>query len=396
MLGAVQIKPDVYWVGAVDWNEREFHGYTTEAGITYNAYLIMDEKVTLIDTTKATFKDELFQRISSIVDPARIEVVIANHVEMDHSGCLAAIKEYAPHCTIYASDPQGLKGLKAHYGDLDYVGVKTGDTLNIGTRTLEFIQTPMVHWPDNMMTYCKEDKILYSNDSFGQHLATSSRFDDENDVHQVMLQARKYYANIIQPYPLQARASLAALKKFGENAVDIIAPAHGVCWRGHVQEILDEYEHVYSSGIVQEKALVVYDSMWHSTDDIAHALVDGFMAAEVPVRLMDLKDNHVSDIMNAFLDTKYLCVGSPTLNSQMLPTVAAFLTYMKGLSPKNEARVGFAFGSYGWAKFGPQNVYNELASVNFNLPEPAFMVNWIPTQEQLDEARSLVSKLIEA
>ena len=196
MLTAVQVKPDVYWVGGVDWNARSFHGYTTEDGITYNAYLIMDEKVTLIDTAKSTFKDEFLQRISAIVDPSKIDVLICNHVEMDHSGNIPTIKELAPNVQIYCS-PMAVKELTAHYGDLGYTPVKTGDTLSIGKRTLAFVQTPMVHWPDNMVTLDVEDKILFSNDAFGQHFASSARFDDENDYHEIMKQARKYYANIV-------------------------------------------------------------------------------------------------------------------------------------------------------------------------------------------------------
>lgn len=173
MLTAIQVKPDVYWVGALDWNARSFHGYKTEDGITYNAYLIMDEKVTLIDTAKITFKDELISRISTVIDPSKIDVLICNHVEMDHSGSTPVIKQLSPNVEIYASAPQGVRGLTAHYGDLGYHGVKTGDTLSIGKRTLTFVQTPMVHLPDNMVTYDAYDKILFSNDAFGQHYASS-------------------------------------------------------------------------------------------------------------------------------------------------------------------------------------------------------------------------------
>ncbi len=393
MLSAVQIKPDVYWVGALDWNEREFHGYATDAGITYNAYLIIDEKITLIDTTKATFKDELLQRISSVVDPSKIDVLISNHVEGDHSQNVPAIREVAPNCKIYSSAPAGVKGLTAHYGDLGYIGVKSGDTLCIGKRTLTFVQTPMVHWPDNMVTYDAEDKILFSNDAFGQHYATSARFDDENDMAQVMHQARKYYANIVQPYRVQAQAAIKAVRALGPDALEFIAPAHGVIWRSHVADILDAYEQVYSSGVVQEKALVVYDTMYDSTESVARALTDGFIAAGIPVKLMSAKTAHGSDIMEDFLDAKYLCVGTPTMNSQMLPTVANFLTYLKGLSPKNDNRVGLAFGSYGWAPLGPNNVQKELEAAGFQLPEKAFAVNWVPSAEQLTAARDKVAAL---
>lgn len=393
MLSAVQIKPDVYWVGAVDWNARSFHGYSTEDGITYNAYLIMDEKVTLIDTAKITFKDELLARISSIIDPSKIDVLVCNHVEMDHSGNVPTIKELNPNVRILASAPQGVKGLTAHYHDLGFEGVKTGDTLNIGKRTLTFVQTPMVHWPDNMVTYDAYDKILFSNDAFGQHFASSKRFDDENGLGEVMKQARKYYANIVQPYRMQATNAVKAVRKLGPDAIDIIAPAHGVCWRSHVADILDAYENVYTSGKLEEKALVAYDSMWGSTDKMAHAIADGFLAAGVPVRLMDVKCTHISDVMEEFLDCKYVAVGSPTLNSQMMPPMAELLTYMKGLSPKNEGRVGIPFGSYGWAPLGPKNIAAELEGVGFDLPLGTLACNWIPDQAYLDDLRQKIVDL---
>lgn len=393
MLSAVQIKPDVYWVGAVDWNARSFHGYSTEDGITYNAYLILDEKVTLIDTAKITFKDELLARISSVIDPSKIDVLVCNHVEMDHSGNVPTIKELNPNVRILASAPQGVKGLTAHYHDLGFEGVKTGDTLNIGKRTLTFVQTPMVHWPDNMVTYDAYDKILFSNDAFGQHFASSTRFDDENDLGEVMKQARKYYANIVQPYRMQATNAVKAVRKLGPDAIDIIAPAHGVCWRSHVADILDAYENVYTSGKLEEKALVAYDSMWGSTDKMAHAIADGFLAAGVPVRLMDVKCTHISDVMEEFLDCKYVAMGSPTLNSQMMPPMAELITYMKGLSPKNEGRVGIPFGSYGWAPLGPKNIASELEGVGFELPLGTLACNWIPDQAYLDDLRQKVVDL---
>ncbi len=393
MLSAVQIKPDVYWVGAVDWNARSFHGYSTEDGITYNAYLIMDEKVTLIDTAKITFKDELLARISSVIDPSKIDILVCNHVEMDHSGNVPTIKGLNPNVRILASAPQGVKGLTAHYHDLGFEGVKTGDTLNIGKRTLTFVQTPMVHWPDNMVTYDAYDKILFSNDAFGQHFASSKRFDDENDLGEVMKQARKYYANIVQPYRMQASNAVKAVRKLGPDAIDIIAPAHGVCWRSHVADILDAYENVYTSGKLEEKALVAYDSMWGSTDKMAHAIADGFLAAGVPVRLMDVKCNHISDVMEEFLDCKYVAVGSPTLNGQMMPPMAELLTYMKGLSPKNEGRVGIPFGSYGWAPLGPKNIAAELEGVGFDLPLGTLACNWIPDQAYLDDLRQKIVDL---
>ena len=391
MLNAIEISPKVWWVGGIDWNERLFHGYTTERGITYNAYLIMDEKITLIDTCKATFADELVQRISQVVDPAKIDVVITNHVEMDHSGSLPVIHKIAPNAEIYASAGAGVNELRAHFG-IEATPVKTGDTLCIGERTLSFVTTPMVHWPDNMVTYSDVDKILFSNDAFGQHFATTKRFDDENDMCEVMKQAKKYYANIVWPYGMQAGRALAAVKGL---ELKMIAPSHGCIWRSHIDEIIAKYEE-WTTYQTQEKAVVVFDSMWHSTESMAREICDAFIAEGVSAQLIDVKSTHISDIMLYMCDAKYVAVGSPTLNSNMLPTVASFLTYMRGLSPKNEQRIGLAFGSYGWAPLGPKQVYAELENAKFQLPVPVVAQQWVPSEENLAELQGPVRKMIEA
>lgn len=391
MLNAIEISPKVWWVGGIDWNERLFHGYTTERGITYNAYLIMDEKITLIDTCKATFADELVQRISQVVDPAKIDVVITNHVEMDHSGSLPVIHKIAPNAEIYASAGAGVNELRAHFG-IEATPVKTGDTLCIGERTLSFVITPMVHWPDNMVTYSDVDKILFSNDAFGQHFATTKRFDDENDMCEVMKQAKKYYANIVWPYGMQAGRALAAVKGL---ELKMIAPSHGCIWRSHIDEIIAKYEE-WTTYQTQEKAVVVFDSMWHSTESMAREICDAFIAEGISAQLIDVKSTHISDIMLYMCDAKYVAVGSPTLNSNMLPTVASFLTYMRGLSPKNEQRIGLAFGSYGWAPLGPKQVYAELENAKFQLPVPVVAQQWVPSEENLAELQGIVRKMIEA
>lgn len=391
MLNAIEISPKVWWVGGIDWNERLFHGYTTERGITYNAYLIMDEKITLIDTCKATFADELVQRISQVVDPAKIDVVITNHVEMDHSGSLPVIHKIAPNAEIYASVGAGVNELRAHFG-IEATPVKTGDTLCIGERTLSFVTTPMVHWPDNMVTYSDVDKILFSNDAFGQHFATTKRFDDENDMCEVMKQAKKYYANIVWPYGMQAGRALAAVKGL---ELKMIAPSHGCIWRSHIDEIIAKYEE-WTTYQTQEKAVVVFDSMWHSTESMAREICDAFIAEGISAQLVDVKSTHISDIMLYMCDAKYVAVGSPTLNSNMLPTVASFLTYMRGLSPKNEQRIGLAFGSYGWAPLGPKQVYAELENAKFQLPVPVVAQQWVPSEENLAELQGTVRKMIEA
>ena len=339
---AVKMKDNIYWVGAIDWSLRNFHGYKTGHGATYNSYLIIDDKITLIDTVKHGFEDEMLSRISSVIDPTKIDYIISSHVEMDHSGGLPFISRIAPDAKIITSFPNGQKGLTAHYGNLNYQAVKAGDTINIGKRTLSFVTTPMLHWPDSMVTYCPEEKILFSNDAFGQHFASTERFDSEIDLPLVLWEAKKYFANILMPYGKQAQAALKALAGYD---IEMILTGHGISWKNHINDILSCYES-WSRYDVKDRAVIVFDSMWHSTEIMAKTITDAFAACGIPAVFYDLKTNELSDIVTELFDSKYLAVGSPTINNQMMPTVAAFLCYLKGLQPKNHK--AFAFGSYGW------------------------------------------------
>ncbi len=352
---AVEIKKGIYWVGAIDWELKEFHGYLTQKGSTYNAYLIIDEKIVLVDTVKSHLTDELISRIKTIIDPSKIDIIISNHTEMDHSGSIPAIMKYCQNAEIVCS-PMGEKGLKKHFDTASWKFrvVNTGDKINIGKRELSFILMQMVHWPDSMATYCLQEKLLMPNDIFGQHLASYERFVDENRFDVVMEEAKKYFANILLPY---SRQSLDAVSQIEKLDLDTIAPSHGLIWRGDdVKKILKAYDK-WDSNICENKAVIVYDTMWGSTKEMAMSIYKAFEAKNINVEIKSLKKTHISDIMTDILDAKYICVGSPTLNNTMMPTVASFLYYLKGLRPQN--RVGIAFGSYGW---GGQSL-NEIEKV---------------------------------
>ena len=386
-----ELKKGIYEVGAVDWNVRNFHGYSTNRGSSYNAYLIIDEKITLIDTVKAPFADELIKRISAIIDPAKIDYLVSNHVEMDHSGGIPEVMKYAVNAEIITSDPSGLKGLCAHYGtSYRYRTVKAGDVLNIGKRNLAFVATPMLHWPDSMVTYCPEEKILFSNDAFGQHLASGKKFDDENDWDIILHEARKYYANILMLYSAQAKKAIAALAGLD---IDIIAPGHGIIFRKNIKGIIDEYKYFSDNNSVENTAVVVYDSMWHSTEKIAHAVAEGFAEKDIKAEIFDLKANHISDVITSVLKAKYIAVGSPTLNNGMMPSVSAFLTYMKGLAPKNKK--AFAFGSYGWAGQGCAQINEILKGCGFEILTEPFKTAYIPTDEFLSQVTEKTAEIAE-
>ena len=382
-----KIVNEIYWVGAIDRDMRNFHGYLTQRGSTYNSFLIVDEKVVLVDNVKENFGKDMIKRVSQIIEPAKIDYIIQNHIEPDHSGSLPEIMELCPNATILAA-PKGVEGLQKHYHtDWNYQAVKSGDTLNIGTRNLHFVQTPMVHWPDNMVTYCPEEKVLFSNDAFGQHVGSTERFDDEYPFDIVMHEAMKYYANIVTPYGRQVQKALEVINSLD---VDLICPSHGLVWRSHIPEIIEEYTK-WAANEVENKALIIYDTMWKSTEKIAHSVQEAFEEKGCRTMLFNIRHNHISDIMTEILTAKYICVGSPTLNNNILPTVAAFLTYLKGLAPKG--RIGMAFGSYGWGGQSVKIVEEELKSCGFEMFEKV-RIQYIPTEEMLEKEKNKIIEQI--
>ena len=384
---AKKIKENIYWVGAIDWDVRNFHGYSTQRGTTYNAYLIIDEKITLIDTVKHSFTNEMLARISNIIDPSKIDYIVSNHVEMDHSGALPRMLELAPNATIITC-PNGDKGLKAHYKkDWNFKIVKTNDKISLGNRSLEFVLTPMVHWPDNMVAYMPEEKILFSNDSFGQHYASSERFDDECPPDIIMEEAKKYYANIVLPYGKAVQKELEAVSALD---IKIIAPSHGVIWRSNLDKIIPLYQ-IWSKNETSKKAVIIYDTMWHSTEIMANALMEVFEEKGFNTSMRNLQFNHISDIMSELIDAEYICVGSPTLNSTMMPSVAGFLTYMSGLAPKN--RKAISFGSYGWGGKTMDEINNFFNKSGFEIIGSE-KIKYIPSEKDLDEFKIKLSKSI--
>ncbi len=383
ILPPVKVLENIYWVGVVDWNKRHFHGFTysTHRGTTYNAYLIVDKKVALVDTVQHSFADEMIERIKEIIDPSKIDYIIANHVESDHSGSIAEIMKLAPKATVVGT-ANCQKGLEKHYfGNWDFQVVKTGDTLNLGERTLSFLEAPMLHWPDSMFTYIEKDALLLSNDGFGQHLATSKRFDDEVDQNVLMWEAAKYYANILWPYSTLVTRKIEQVQKLNLK-IDMIAPAHGIIWRKDPMKIVKAYLK-WASGEAKKQILIVYDTMWESTEKMAKAMLEGIISEGVEAKLYRLPFSDNGDIIGELLETKALLVGSSTINNGILPTVAPFLREMEGLRPRN--KLAAAFGSYGWGGGATATIEKSLKSAGMELVAPAMTVNWVPNKDELQK-----------
>jgi flavorubredoxin len=385
---AYQVAEDVYWVGAMDWNVRNFHGYLTGRGTTYNAFLILGESVTLIDTVKAPFYDEMMSRIGSVVDPAKIETIVSNHSEMDHSGSLPrTIAAVAPK-KVYASK-MGQKALVNHF-HIDPAGITVvgdGDAIDVGGMKLSFVETRMCHWPDSMVSYLHERELLFSQDAFGMHLAGYERFADEVPREVLQYESAKYYANILLHLSPFIEKTLAKFN--GLNLpLAMIAPDHGPIWRRgqDIRRILDDYAR-WAKQQPTNKAVVVYDTMWGSTAEMARAVGEGLWAGGLHVRLMNLQSAHRSDVVTELLEAGALLVGSPTMNNQIFPSLADTMTYLKGLKPRN--LVAAAFGSYGWSGEAPKHLTTMLEEMGLHIAADPLRIHYVPDAQALVQCREL-------
>jgi flavorubredoxin len=373
---------NIDWVGAVDWNIRDFHSYETDRGATYNAYLVRNEKTALVDTVKAPFADRLLQNVAALCDPSRVDYIVCNHAELDHAGALPEILRAMPRTTLVC-DKKCAATLGEHLDTSAWKMqiVATGDSISLGRRSLQFVETPMVHWPESMATYVPEEKLLFSMDIFGQHYATSERFDDESDLPTVMQEAKTYYANIVMPY---GKAALQSLDRLAGLEINMIAPSHGLIWRSHVAEIVAAYRN-WANHRAVSKVLIIYDTMWESTAAMAQAILDGASQPGVSASLISIRRSNLTHIAAEVLDAAAVAFGSATLNRGMMPMAAAVLAYLEGLRPMN--KTAMAFGSYGWGVGGAEAVDQALRRLDWKILREPLRAKYRPTPDILDECR---------
>jgi flavorubredoxin len=378
-----QLKEGINWVGYIDWTVRDFHGYKTDSGSTYNSYLIQDEKTAVIDAVKGPYVAKLIEHITALTSLESIDYVVCNHAEPDHSGGLPGLMAACPNAVLVCNAKCKI-ALSQHYDTADWKWhvVEDGDTLSLGKRTLSFINTPMVHWPESMFTYVPEEKLLFSMDAFGQHYASAFRFDDEEPLDVILEEAKTYYANIVMLY---GRPISQTMERAAELEIEMIAPSHGVIWRSHIKEVFAAYQNWVVCKPCS-KVVVVYASMWHSTEKMAHAILEGAQECNVEAKLFNVDATHGTRIVTEVLDCAVVAIGSPTLNNGIMPSLASVLCYMKGLRPTNKK--GFAFGSYGWSKRGgPNEVAQEMEVMKIEAMREPIRSQYVPTPELLEECR---------
>ncbi len=386
------LKENIFWTGYVDWDVRDFHGYATSRGSTYNSYLVKDNKTALIDSVKAPYSDYLLKSIQSYVQLDKIDYIVCNHAEPDHSGSLPVLMQKCQNAELVCNE-KCKNTLSLHYDTKrwKFKIVDESTDLILGENTLKFINTPMAHWPESMATYIPQQKILFSMDAFGQHYASSGRFDYEENLIDVLYEAKKYYANIVMLY---GKPVEAVLNKAANLEIEIIAPSHGIIWKDNIADIISAYKKwIYCKP--DKKIVIFYDTMWKSTGIMAESIYEGALTNGVEVRKYDLKYTNITDIATEVLDAAAIAVGTPTLNKSLMPKMAEVLTYLKGLAPANKYAI--AFGSYGWAKkSGQHDALEYLKQMNCKLVlEEPIQSQFVPTEEVLKKCREAGKMLAE-
>lgn len=379
-----KIKDNITWVGKVDWELRRFHGeeYSTHRGSSYNSYLIRDEKAALIDTVWGRFSNEFVTKLREEIPLEKIDFVIANHAESDHSGALPELMSHIPDVPIYCTS-NGVNSLKGLYHkDWNFQVVKTGNKLSLGSKELIFIEAQMLHWPDSMMCYLTGDSILFSNDAFGQHIASELVYNDLVDQAELYQEAIKYYANILTPFSTLVDRKIAEVVALNVP-VNMICPSHGVIWRNDPLQIVNRYVQ-WARAYAENQITIVYDSMWDGTRQMAEAIAKGITETDqtVTVKLFNVARSDKNDVITEIFKSKAILVGSPTVNKGVLSAVAGILEEIKGLRFQNKKAA--AFGCYGWSGEAIKVISERLKEGGFQVLNDGIREKWNPNGESLE------------
>ncbi len=393
-----KVKNNIYWVGKIDWELRKFHGdeYSTHKGSTYNSYLIREEKNVLIDTVWHPFAKEFVENLKKEIDLKKIDFIIANHAEIDHSGALPELMKEIPDTPIYCTK-NALDSIKGHYHqDWNFKVVKTGDALEIGNgKKLIFVEAPMLHWPDSMFEYLTEDNVLFSNDAFGQHYASEFMFNDLVDQDELWRECIKYYANILTPF---SKFVIKKIQQFLELKLplDMICTSHGVIWRDDPAQIVEKYL-TWADAYQEDQVTIVYDTMWNGTRIMAESMAAGIKNAdpEINIKLFNVAHSDKNDVITEIFRSKLVLLGSPTINKGILTSIAALLEEVKGLSFTGKKAA--SFGTYGWSGESPRLLSEKLAEADFEIITEPLKAKWNPDEQAKKECfefgKNIISKI---
>lgn len=389
------VKSNVYWIGKTDWELESFHGadYTINHGSSQNAYLIEEEKTVLIDTVWMPHANEFISNLESDINLSKIDFIVVNHGEIDHSGALPALMEKIPNVPIYctASAIKSLTG-QYHHPEWNFNIVKTGDSIDVGNgKSLVFVEMKMLHWPDSMATYLTGDNILFSNDAFGQHLAVEELFNDAADTCFLWGEALKYYANILTPFSALVKRKIEEVLALNLT-IDIIAPSHGAIWRENPLSIVEKY-YEWSKDYQEDQITIIYDTMWDSTMQLAHRIGKEIsqISPSTRVKIFNVSKTNKNDIMTEVFKSKAIAVGSPTVGQNILSSVGGWLDFLKELKFKNKRAA--VFGCYGWSGESTKVLRERLTDAGFEVVAPEIKCNWVPIEDDLNKATEVATAL---
>jgi flavorubredoxin len=391
-----KISDTVTWIGKIDWDLKKFHGdeYSTHRGSSYNSYLIKDDKTVLIDTVWEPFTKEFVTNLKKEIDIQKIDYIIINHSEVDHSGALVDLMKEIPNTPIYCTK-SGARILKGHYHqEWNFVEVKTGDTLELGKHTLTFIEAPMLHWPDTMFTYLSGENMLFSNDGFGQHYASEFMYNDKVDQTELYQEALKYYANILTPFSKQVISKIQEILKLNLQ-IDMICPSHGIIWREDPIQIVNKYLE-WANEYKENQITIIYDSMWNATRRMAESIAEGITSVnrDVTIKIMNSAKSDKNDIVVEAFKSKIVLMGSSTINNGILSSTASILEMLKGF--RFRGKKAAAFGSYGWSGEAVKIMTEELEKGGFEIVSSGIKELWNPDEEALNRCREFGKSIAEA
>ncbi len=377
-----KINEKITWVGKTDWELKKFHGdeFTTINGSSYNSYLIRDEKTVLIDTAWLPYDKEFVSKLEEEIDLNKIDSIIALHGEVDHSGALIELMNKIPNTPIYCT-ANGIKSIKGQYHkDWNFIPVKTGDKLNLGENTIYFIEAPMLHWPDTMFAYMDKEKVLFSSDGFGEHLASEHLYADEVEQDILFKEALKYYANILAPFSFMVTKKINEILDMNIE-IDMICPSHGLIWRKNPEKIIEKYLE-WANNYKENQITIIYDTMWNDTRKMAENIARGIQNKDkkVTIKLMNTAKDDKTDVLTEVFKSKIVLVGSPTVNNGYLHSIAGILEMIRGMKLKSKKAA--AFGSYGWSGEAVKLITEELKKAGLEIINEGIKVLWTPDEKE--------------
>lgn len=390
----IPVKNNVSWVGKIDWELQKFHGneYSTNQGSTYNSYLIREDKNVLIDTVWKPYAKEFVDNLQTEIPLEKIDFIIANHGEVDHSGSLSELIHRIPNAPVYCTE-NAVKSLTGQYHEKwNFHTVKTGDSIDIGNgKKLVFVEMKMLHWPDSMATYLTGDNILFSNDAFGQHYASNKLFNDLVDQGELFAECLKYYANILTPFSALVDKKIQEVLSL-KLPIDIIAPSHGVIWRDNPTQIVGKYVE-WCKDYQEDQITILYDTMWEGTRHMADAIAEAIRESGnlSTVKVFNISKSDINDLITEVFKSRLILVGSPTIGKGITHATAGLLEMIEGLRFKGKKAA--SFGCYGWSGEGVSKINKALTASGFELINEGLKALWNPDGGAIKECKEFGKKL---